>query len=290
MSKPTVWMPFFVGDYLGDTMSFDTVEHGAYLLLILEYWRNGPLPNDMKTLGKICRLSNKSRSIVLQSVLLKFQLVGNEWRHKRIDLERQLANENQAIYVERAKKAAEARWKGHIQKDATSNATSTPNAMLENASPSPSPSIKKEITTLSPKKEKKIQVKVELVKFGKLHLQMEQHEMDSLVEDFGKELLRQEWKEMDTWIDKSTTKNGRQYRKPNHNHYLFCRNWLRDKSLRVAKPQQLFAPRNLTAAERSQQVLRDELAKYQTQQETNEPTPNSSTIDATFERIPNARN
>ena len=60
MSKVNMYMPFWVGDYLADTMHLTTAQHGAYVLLILAYWRNGKaLPNNEKMLRAIAKFSQQ---------------------------------------------------------------------------------------------------------------------------------------------------------------------------------------------------------------------------------------
>jgi DNA modification methylase len=57
MSAP--WMPLYVADYLADTRRLSTLEHGAYMLLIMDYWRNGNLPEDDVTLARIAGLNER---------------------------------------------------------------------------------------------------------------------------------------------------------------------------------------------------------------------------------------
>ncbi|HLX16597.1 MAG TPA: DUF1376 domain-containing protein [Bradyrhizobium sp.] len=95
MKRP--WMPLYVGDYLGDTGHLTTAQHGAYLLLMMHYWRKGELPDDDRQLSKITKLPLKTWC-EYRSTLQDFFHSG--WRHKRIDaeLERMLrVSEKRAI-------------------------------------------------------------------------------------------------------------------------------------------------------------------------------------------------
>jgi uncharacterized protein YdaU (DUF1376 family) len=82
MKRP--WMPLYVGDYLGDTGHLTTPQHGAYLLLMMHYWRKGELPDDNSQLAKITKLPLKTWSDY-RPVLQAFFHDG--WKHKRIDTE-----------------------------------------------------------------------------------------------------------------------------------------------------------------------------------------------------------
>jgi uncharacterized protein YdaU (DUF1376 family) len=82
MNRP--WMPLYVGDYLGDTGHLTTTQHGAYLLLMMHYWRKGELPDDDRQLSKITKLPLKTWCDY-RPTLQDFFHEG--WKHKRIDAE-----------------------------------------------------------------------------------------------------------------------------------------------------------------------------------------------------------
>jgi uncharacterized protein YdaU (DUF1376 family) len=82
MNRP--WMPLYVGDYLGDTGHLTTTQHGAYLLLMMHYWRKGELPDDDRQLSKIAKLPLRTWCDY-RATLQDFFYDG--WKHKRIDAE-----------------------------------------------------------------------------------------------------------------------------------------------------------------------------------------------------------
>ena len=85
------YMPLYVADYLSDAAHLSTLEHGAYLLLIMTYWQRGEsLPNDDKKLARICRVGTREW-VRLRPVLCEFFNVNcNTWVHSRV--ERELAH------------------------------------------------------------------------------------------------------------------------------------------------------------------------------------------------------
>ncbi len=83
MSRP--WMPLYVADYLRDTRRLTAAEHGAYLLLIMEYWTAGKLPDDDKQLSRIACMSGAEWRKAKPNVQPYFS---DGWKgHKRIDTE-----------------------------------------------------------------------------------------------------------------------------------------------------------------------------------------------------------
>ncbi|MBS1093851.1 YdaU family protein [Gluconobacter wancherniae] len=106
--KSDTWMPIFIGDYLADTMRLSTIQHGAYLLLLMEYWRQGPLVDDMDELCAVCRTDRKTWDKTIWPSLSRFFEKKDDGllHQKRADNERANAAEKK---VKRSE-AANARW------------------------------------------------------------------------------------------------------------------------------------------------------------------------------------
>lgn len=87
-------MPLFVADYLADTAHLSAAEHGAYLMLIMNYWqREKPLPADDRKLARIARMSDAEWADAKPTLVEFFTVEGEEWRHARIDAELAVAHE-----------------------------------------------------------------------------------------------------------------------------------------------------------------------------------------------------
>jgi len=111
-SRPDTWMPIYIGDYLADTMHLSPGEHGAYLLLIMAYWRNdGPLPDVADTLARIARCSTEEWQRYQSAIRAFFRVGSGVWRHKRIDEELATAKEGYQDRVERSRHANEEKQK-----------------------------------------------------------------------------------------------------------------------------------------------------------------------------------
>jgi uncharacterized protein YdaU (DUF1376 family) len=78
------WLPLYVGDYLRDTRDLNTLQHGAYLLLIMHYWQHDALPTDDARLAAITGLPVAQWRRIREPVQAKFS---DGWKHKRIDAE-----------------------------------------------------------------------------------------------------------------------------------------------------------------------------------------------------------
>lgn len=138
--RATAWMPLYIGDYLGDTQRLTTEQHGAYLLLLMDYWRNGAPPADDAVLAQITRLSPQAWRKNRAALLSFFSEVDGLLRHGRVETELERASHNQERRSSKAQKAAQARW-GNAPSIPASNAPSNaPSNANGNAPRCPPPS------------------------------------------------------------------------------------------------------------------------------------------------------
>lgn len=95
-------MPIFIKDYLKDTMGITHSQRGAYLLAMIAYWVKGEALSPWELHEASKREFNRVQKF--------FVLEGGRWHHERLDCELKRARERQEWVVERARRAAEARW------------------------------------------------------------------------------------------------------------------------------------------------------------------------------------
>lgn len=110
------YMQLYIADYLADTMHLSTEEHGAYLLLMFNYWQTGrPIPKNR--LAKIARLSN-DRWIAVESSLKEFfNDNGTEWSQERIERDLEAVKTSISQKSAAGKASAEARKAKKSTKD-----------------------------------------------------------------------------------------------------------------------------------------------------------------------------
>lgn len=133
-------MPWYIGDFLRDTMHLDHVADGAYRRLIDACWvQKGTLPDDNFLLARITKLSPHLWKKI-RPIMEKFFTVDEAgWRHKRVTAELEIALTHMDNLSRRGVTGAKVRWGEAVQQASSAHATSNAKPMLADA-PSPSPS------------------------------------------------------------------------------------------------------------------------------------------------------
>src|SRR5210317_1790142 len=81
------YIQLYVADYLADTIHLTTEEHGAYMLLIFNYWQTGKsIPSNR--LASISKLPSERWTDVEQTLREFFTLDDDgHWYHERIEMD-----------------------------------------------------------------------------------------------------------------------------------------------------------------------------------------------------------
>lgn len=100
------FLPLYPADYMQDTQHLSTLQHGAYLLLIMNYWIKGSLPDDDEQLARIARLPLRDWLRMRQ---IMHEFFYDDWRHKRIDAEIEKAKDKSIRRSEAGKRGGDAK-------------------------------------------------------------------------------------------------------------------------------------------------------------------------------------
>lgn len=106
MSAPD-WMPLYIGDYLADTGHLSAAEHGAYLLLIMHYWRNGSIPTAIEQQARVVRMTPADWAVMRETIASFFDA---DWKHGRIEHELTRARDKMDKRSRAGKAGASARY------------------------------------------------------------------------------------------------------------------------------------------------------------------------------------
>jgi uncharacterized protein YdaU (DUF1376 family) len=110
---PRPWLPLYPADYLADTRDLDVAEHGAYVLLLMESWERGPLPDD---LNRLCRLAAGARPETVRLVLERYWTRTDAgWTNARLERERVDGEARYQAKVERMAAARDRRLQASSQ-------------------------------------------------------------------------------------------------------------------------------------------------------------------------------
>lgn len=99
------YMQLYVADYLADTMHLTTEQHGAYLLLLFNYWQRGKaLPDRKEYLATVARLSSERWQNVEDALKEFFVVKDGFWKHPRVeaDLDHMASKQEKAAIAGRA--------------------------------------------------------------------------------------------------------------------------------------------------------------------------------------------
>lgn len=124
-------LPLWTDAYLADTTHLTTLEHGAYLLLLMTMWRaGGSLPNDDKQLARFARLTSGQWARVKPTLFAFFRVSSDSITQGRLT--------DELVYVKQKSRKqsdkASARW---LKNNASVDAAALPGGCRDDAGAMP---------------------------------------------------------------------------------------------------------------------------------------------------------
>lgn len=104
-------LPLWTDAYLGDTTHLTTIEHGAYLLLLMTAWRSRDccLPDDDRLLARYARLNGQQWKRMRPILEAFFAISNGVWRQGRLTDERGAVERHRQQQSEKGKAGAAAK-------------------------------------------------------------------------------------------------------------------------------------------------------------------------------------
>ncbi len=119
------FMPFYVSDYLADTMDLTLQEHGAYTLLLWNLWaKDGAISADPARLARMLGVSIEEWESLWPGISGYFKEVDGCLTHTRVTKELERAKDLRRKRAEYGKKGAESRWQKNGENDGKSHGKS----------------------------------------------------------------------------------------------------------------------------------------------------------------------
>lgn len=91
------YMPLYTADYRDATAHLSAAQHGAYLLLLMNYWAKGSLPTDDRMLARIACMSDREWKANRDVIAAFFD---DDWKHERVEKELEKARTKSAARAE----------------------------------------------------------------------------------------------------------------------------------------------------------------------------------------------
>jgi uncharacterized protein YdaU (DUF1376 family) len=130
----TPWFKFYPGDYLADTRRLTRSQHGAYLLLLIDYFATGEAPpNDDIVLARLTLCDTQSEWLAIRKAIAQHFEITDVWRNPRCEKELLARRSEHTKKSEAGKKGNEIK-KGLSQSESVSdtlNDRNTRSQMLE---------------------------------------------------------------------------------------------------------------------------------------------------------------